>query len=63
MVCDRNLANRPGMIGDIVNRNLILDAENHLTGVSGGTTATFVYDGDCKRVKARNLPAQSPGRS
>jgi hypothetical protein len=28
------------------------DAENHLTGVSGGTTATFVYDGDGKRVKA-----------
>jgi hypothetical protein len=38
------------MIGDNVNR--ILDAENHLSGVSGGATATFVYDGDGKRVKA-----------
>ncbi len=28
------------------------DAEKHLTGVSGGTTATFVYDGNGKRVKA-----------
>ncbi len=27
------------------------DAENHLVGVSGAVTATFVYDGDGKRVK------------
>lgn len=28
------------------------EAENRLTGVTGGATATFVYDGDGKRVKA-----------
>jgi uncharacterized protein RhaS with RHS repeats len=27
------------------------DAENHITAVSGAATATFVYDGDSKRVK------------
>jgi YD repeat-containing protein len=32
--------------------NLTYDAENHLTGVSGAATATFVYDGDGNRVKA-----------
>jgi len=31
---------------------LTYDAENRLTGVSGGASATFVYDGDGKRVKA-----------
>jgi YD repeat-containing protein len=31
--------------------NLTYDAENRLTGVSGAATATFVYDGDGKRVK------------
>ena len=31
--------------------NYSYDAENHLTGVSGGKTATFVYDGDGKLVK------------
>jgi RHS repeat-associated protein len=35
-----------------VSYTLGYDAENHLTTVSGGTTATFVYDGDGKRVKA-----------
>lgn len=29
------------------------DAENHLTGISGsGISATYVYDGDGKRVAA-----------
>ncbi len=32
--------------------NLTYDAENHLAGVSGAATATFVYDGDNNRVKA-----------
>jgi YD repeat-containing protein len=32
--------------------NLSYDAENRLVGVSGAATATFVYDGDGKRVKA-----------
>jgi RHS repeat-associated protein len=32
--------------------NLTYDVENRLTGVSGGTTATFAYDGDGTRVKA-----------
>ena len=27
------------------------DAENRMTAVSGAATATFVYDGDGKRVK------------
>jgi hypothetical protein len=31
---------------------LSYDAENHLTGVSGGASASFVYGGDGKRVKA-----------
>jgi YD repeat-containing protein len=31
--------------------NLTYDAENHLTGVSGAATATFVYDGEGNRVK------------
>jgi RHS repeat-associated protein len=31
--------------------NLTYDSENRLTGVSGGASATFVYDGDGKRVK------------
>jgi hypothetical protein len=31
--------------------NLSYDAENRMTGVSGATTATFVYDGDGNRVK------------
>jgi RHS repeat-associated protein len=31
--------------------NLTYDAENRLTGVSGGASATFVYDGDGNRVK------------
>jgi RHS repeat-associated protein len=31
--------------------DLTYDAENHLTGVSGAATATFVYDGDGNRVK------------
>ena len=31
---------------------LTYDAENHLTGVSGGASASFVYDGDGNRVKA-----------
>ena len=31
--------------------NYSYDAENHLTGVSGGKTATFVYDGDGNLVK------------
>jgi len=31
---------------------LTYDAENHLTGVSGAATGTFVYDGDGARVKA-----------
>lgn len=42
------------MIGRIVNGLAELftyDAENRLTGVSGGATASFVYDGDGKRVK------------
>ncbi len=30
---------------------LTYDAENRLTGVSGGATASFVYDGDGRRVK------------
>jgi YD repeat-containing protein len=29
---------------------LTYDAENRLTGVSGGASATFVYDGDGQRV-------------
>ncbi|MDH7486114.1 MAG: RHS repeat-associated core domain-containing protein [Anaerolineae bacterium] len=32
--------------------NLTYDAENRLTGVSGGASASFVYDGDGNRVKA-----------
>ena len=32
--------------------NLTYDVENRLTGVSGGATATFAYDGDGQRVKA-----------
>ncbi len=36
----------------VVTYNLTYDAENRLTGVSGAATATFVYDGDGKRVKA-----------
>lgn len=36
----------------VVTYNLSYDAENRLTGVSGAATATFVYDGDGKRVKA-----------
>ncbi|MCS6845557.1 MAG: hypothetical protein NZ528_14760 [Caldilineales bacterium] len=31
---------------------LTYDAENRLTGVSGGASASFVYDGDGQRVKA-----------
>jgi YD repeat-containing protein len=31
--------------------SLSYDAENRLTGVSGSATATFVYDGDGRRVK------------
>ena len=31
--------------------NLSYDTENHLTGVSGAATASFVYDGDGNRVK------------
>jgi RHS repeat-associated protein len=31
--------------------NLTYDAENRMTAMSGGTTASFVYDGDGKRVK------------
>jgi YD repeat-containing protein len=31
---------------------LTYDAENRLTAVSGGATASFVYDGDGNRVKA-----------
>ena len=31
--------------------NLSYDTENHLTGVSGATTASFTYDGDGNRVK------------
>jgi RHS repeat-associated protein len=31
---------------------LTYDAENHLIGVSGAATATFVYDGDGRRVKS-----------
>jgi RHS repeat-associated protein len=34
-----------------VTYNLTYDAENRLTGVSGGASATFVYDGDGQRVK------------
>jgi YD repeat-containing protein len=30
------------------------DYENHLTSVSGGTTANYVYDGDGNRVKSTN---------
>ena len=30
---------------------LSYDAENRLTSVGGGATATFVYDGDGERVK------------
>ncbi len=33
------------------NYGLTYDSENRLTGVSGGATATFVFDGDGKRVK------------
>ena len=36
----------------VVTYNLTYDAENRLSGVSGAATATFVYDGDGKRVKA-----------
>ena len=36
----------------VVTYNLSYDAENRLSGVSGAATATFVYDGDGKRVKA-----------
>src|SRR4030065_456774 len=32
--------------------NLSYDPENRLVGVSGAASATFVYDGDGKRVKA-----------
>jgi len=32
--------------------NLSYDPENRLVGVSGAATATFVYDGDGKRIKA-----------
>ena len=32
--------------------NYAYDAENHLTSVSGSTTASMVYDGDGNRVKA-----------
>ncbi len=35
-----------------LNVNYAYDAENRLVGVSGATTATFVYDGDGNRVKA-----------
>ena len=43
--------------GNMVRRNgtaytLSYDAENRLTGVSGGASASFVYDGDGQRVKA-----------
>ena len=31
--------------------NLIYNTENHLTGVSGAATASFIYDGDGNRVK------------
>jgi YD repeat-containing protein len=31
--------------------NLSYDAENRLTSVSGGATASFAYDGDGNRVK------------
>jgi YD repeat-containing protein len=32
--------------------DLTYDAENRLTGVSGGASASFVYDGDGRRMKA-----------
>jgi YD repeat-containing protein len=32
--------------------DLTYDAENRLVGVSGGASASFVYDGDGNRVKA-----------
>ena len=44
--------------------NLAYDAENHLSGVSGAATATFVYDGDGNRVASvdeyQNLAAGAP---
>ena len=43
------------MTSKFVNGSAILmtyDTENHLTAVSGATSATFVYDGDGNRVKA-----------
>ena len=33
-------------VSDNLVYNLTYDAENHMTGVSGTATATFVYDGD-----------------
>jgi YD repeat-containing protein len=35
----------------MASRPLTYDAENRLTAISGDATATFVYDGDGKRVK------------
>jgi RHS repeat-associated protein len=47
--------------------NLTFDKENHLTGVSGAATASFVYDGDGKRVRSvnayQNLAAGAPASS
>lgn len=39
---------------DAKNQTIVFtyDAENHLTSVSGGASASFVYDGDGNRVKA-----------
>ncbi|MGB3219570.1 MAG: hypothetical protein WBD79_19430 [Anaerolineae bacterium] len=50
---------------------LTYDAENRLTDLSGGVTASYVYDGDGNRVKEtigptfghelHELPRQGPG--
>ena len=45
--CNGNMTQR--VVGGAY--NLAYDAENRLTTVSGGTTASFDYDGDGKRVK------------
>jgi hypothetical protein len=47
--CNGNMTGRT--VGG-VSYTLSYDAENRMTGVSGGATASFVYDGDGDRVKA-----------
>jgi RHS repeat-associated protein len=42
--------------------NFTYDAENHLTGVSGGATNTYAYDGDGNRVKETSYENVASGQ-